>query len=240
MEHARIPRPGDIYRHYKDKLYQIIALAEHTESNELLVVYQALYGDFRTYARPLESFISPLDGEKYPEARQKYRFELVRAAEKIADMLSEEDRASEAEGPDRGTAAAIAEAAAYTAPPEAEDRVVQGVKAGRAAELAEKVESLEKLEKTSSRLQPNAGQDGRQVPTNEQAGAVLLKFLEADSYSEKLDVVYSGKKNITDRIINDMAVALDCTIEDGPLEKRIDSLISCLQALSRFEKKRLR
>ena len=65
-----------IYKHFKGDYYLVEDVALHCEDETEYVIYRKLYGDCGLWIRPKDMFLSEVDHEKYPEVKQKYRFEL--------------------------------------------------------------------------------------------------------------------------------------------------------------------
>lgn len=88
----RIPKKGEIYRHFKGNLYEVIIIARDSETLEEKVVYKEVDGD-SAYVRSLPMFVSLVDKEKYPNATQEFRFELLSnetaEKEKVSESVEE-------------------------------------------------------------------------------------------------------------------------------------------------------
>ena len=191
------------------------AVAEHTETGEQLVIYQALYGDFKIYARPLSMFISRVDRTKYPDAEQEFRFELQgpEADRQWAETGPKEGQPEMTAGPgSREAAHGIGMAGAGAAVGDTGTTDGAGAEDGAGARTAS---------------------DGELDP-------LVLEFLDADSYEERLNILAGLHHRITDEMITTMAIASDIEIDDGDIEERYESLRTCLLTLERYECNRLR
>lgn len=196
MKEREIPKSGEFYRHFKMKYYQIITVATHTETREQMVIYQALYDDFGTYARPLSMFMSKVDFEKYPDAVQTYRFERVERPCVSVESLERVQRTVEEE---------------KTKDARAEQPVL-----------------FEEKKVSEEKKKPDAKEEYVMDPEVE-------RFLDAETYKEKLNILMSLRNDITDKQLHDMAITLDVTIEDGDMEDKFMSLVNCLKTMARFE-----
>ncbi|MBE5883675.1 MAG: DUF1653 domain-containing protein [Lachnospiraceae bacterium] len=187
-----IPQPHEIYKHFKGNLYQIVAIAEHSETGEDMVVYQALYEDFKIYVRPLEMFTSRVDKDKYPDVQQEYRFE--------RQSLS--------------GSAAIVQTNQQTKPQAVQSR-----------EDERSMEQTTQEEHTQEELALDP---------------MVLEFLDADSYEQRLNILAGLQHRITDDMLTTMAIACDVELGDDSTEQRFDSLKNCLLTLEKYECNRLR
>lgn len=191
------PVPQQIYRHFKGNLYRIVTLARHSETNEELVVYQALYGSCQVYARPLDMFMERVDKTKYPDAAQEYRFELMQDLIQVPAQEQKEKILPEAE----------------------------------------------KKPETAVQPQPEGQSDMAAQPQEQEElniDPLVLEFLDADSYEERLNILAALRHRITDEMINTMAVSVDLEIKQGDIQERYEELKNCLLTLERFECNRLR
>lgn len=189
--------PGQIYKHFKNKMYQIMAVAIHSETGERLVIYQQLYGEFEIYARPYEMFVSEVDHVKYPEVKQTYRFELVK------DIRS------------------------------------QSVTSEEAVQLNDR-NSSEPFDGNGMTYNINDSEDDGYNMEEDCVNPYLIRFLEADTYEEKRNILVRVKGEITDRLIDDIAASMDVTVEKGTIDERFASLLACVDTMAKFEVNRLR
>ncbi|MEE1314432.1 MAG: DUF1653 domain-containing protein [Faecalimonas sp.] len=83
---GRIPKKGEVYRHFKGNLYEIVILARDSETLEEKVVYKEVDGE-AAYVRPLAMFLSPVDRMKYPNASQELRFERVEEVKPTEEVI---------------------------------------------------------------------------------------------------------------------------------------------------------
>lgn len=200
MAERFMPRAQEIYRHFKGNLYQVQAVAEHTETGEQLVIYQALYGDFKVYARPLDMFTGLVDREKYPDADQVFRFQL--------------------QGPEAGR------------------QTAQNRDNPATISLSE-MESAGERENADA---PNLTAEGvsEMWETEEPAiDPLVLEFLDARTYEQRLNVLAALHHRITNEMITTMSLCCDIEVEGDDVEQRYEELKQCLMMKERFEIKRL-
>jgi len=228
----RTPRPQEIYRHFKGRLYQVLTLARHSETGEVLVVYQALYGDYAVFARPLSMFCSEVDAVKYPGAMQKERFQLWKGSEEAHALFagespvtgSRETRAKQTEG-ERQTRGKQPE----------EDRETRG--------------KQPEEDRQTRAMQPDGIFSQKEKPAEPSVQAAeeevqldprLLRFLDANRMEEKMEILDSMQGDVTDEMIDIMAISLDTEIVSGEASERIAALRETIQMRLRFESSRLR
>ena len=235
MGQTRKPEVGDIYRHFKDKLYEIITVAIHSETEEEMVVYRQMYGNLDTYVRPLSMFLSEVDHNKYPEVKQKYRFE------KIGALRLEEDETDSVRKltmtPKEEHVKRVLEKITISKEEMVSDKVEKHAKTSEtileATEVidANRTETLKEESEVSAELHEPENAESEMTP----AIKVLMDFLDARTYGEKLKILDEINCELDHKIINNMAISMDIVIDEGTIEERLAELHECIHTKVRYE-----
>lgn len=229
----RMPQPGDIYQHFKGNLYRVVTMAKHSETGEELVVYQALYGGFEVYARPLTLFTGKVDAARYPQSAGQDRFVLIPLASgpvMAQGFGGAADRAvpQATDGAANQAVLQATDGVANQTVPQAADGGQQNLAAQRPGEA----------------ILPAAGQQEKRAQSGEEEAFVLdpllASFLDAESYEEKLEVFRAMRGRADADMLNTVAVSLDLELPGGTLEEQYETLKNCLLTLERYECNRLR
>lgn len=218
-----IPKANQIYRHFKGNLYRIITVATHTETEEKLVIYQALYGEYKVYARPLSMFISEVDKEKYPDAVQKMRFELV---EQIVEAVEKT--------PNAETNTVTEQIKSIETDTALEQ--VQNIETDTAMEQAKNIETDTATQQIQSVEADNFQEQAEESVTID---PLLEAYLDTDSYREKLNILHGLQHRITEHMLNTMAIVIDFELPEGDIQTKYDALNDCLLTKEKYECNRI-
>ncbi|MBQ7065842.1 MAG: DUF1653 domain-containing protein [Lachnospiraceae bacterium] len=202
------PKPYEIYKHFKGNKYQIITLAKDSETGEEMVVYQALYGDYQMYVRPLSMFLSLVDEKKYPEKKGEYRFTKIDGTEENVENIGNTESFNT-----------------------------------QIKETELKTKETQPSQAETSEISNNETQTEDNIEDNRLENFVdpmVLDFLDADTYEERLNILAALHHRITDEMINTMAIAVDVEIDEGPVEERYEELKHCLITFQKYQCSRLR
>ena len=211
-------RQGQFYRHFKGGLYQVMAIATHSETKEKMVVYQALYGDYGIYVRPYDMFASEVDHEKYPQIKQVYRFTQVHPEEENARVevesvpdLTNVD-SEQLEIPDLEEV----ENVQPTKIPVQEPDPIE-----MSAQESQSVEAL--AEKSAQKSQA----DG--------INPILLEFLDVETLEEKMHIMTFYRNQMDEALLNSIAISLDLVVDKKGLQETYDEIMNCLSMMKHFE-----
>ena len=208
------PLPEEFYRHFKGKLYQIKCIALHSETGESMVIYQAMYGTYKIYARPLAMFMEEVDHVKYPDVTQKYRFEKV-------ELVDAQEKSCVSQGAEISENQKRVEVS-YNS---------QGTETLGKSQGVETLGTLKEVETLSA----TEATDPSEIPLDPK----ILEFLDARTYDEKLTILSSIHHRLTDDMIDIMSTATDIEVKPGSIEERYEEFKSCLVTMQHFECNRL-
>lgn len=258
-----IPKTGELYKDFADKVYQVVAVAVHAETGEQIVVYQAMSGDYGIYARSLQQFMG--DDNRHPlfqkiermgyqaGSAEEFGTDWQFAEDQQGNMMhvkaesesvlgSEQRPANDGKQEQRPGFISRIEARPRTQSPAESKRALRQSASETSGEGSYYYEKRRRqMEEREQRREMFRKTDRHESATEElRANPCLMKFLEADTYEEKFHVLNEIQNDMTDRLIDDIAVVLDVVIPEGALNDRFHQLRNIILTRQKYETNRFR
>lgn len=308
-----IPKTGELYKDFTNKVYQVVAVAVYAETGEQIVVYQAMSGDYGVYARSLQQFTGedhrqPLfqkierpgsqpgkgntekaqagylsgntkeaqtgylsgnteeigigsqsgnaqevqtgskpgntggfpAGRQLTEAQQGNRMHLKTGEESVYRPVRQSGNSRRQEQ-QPGFVSKIESRPRTQSPAESKRVLRQSVAEASGEEAYYYEKRRRQMEEREQRREMFRKSERHESATEElRANPCLIKFLEADTYEEKFQVLNEIQNDMTDRLIDDIAVVLDVVIPEGALNDRFYQLRNIILTRQKYETNRFR
>ena len=239
-----IPKPGERYRHFKNKEYQILAVATHSETGEKMVVYQALYGEYGVWVRPLSMFMEEVDRIKYPEAAQQYRFERIAAGPWESQERQGRD-AHEAERRETRTmpgSGRIAPERKIWRGEQTETGKAHVNRVTNSANTARTVRTAHAANEGVRRSEPvDMGSRSWDASQEEpELHPLVAEFLDQETTKGKLEVLQRMSGKVAKRDLDSLCFCLDMNPVGGSVEEELDAIRQCIRMQQRYDAPRLR
>ena len=236
VDNRKNPKAGEVYRHFKGNLYEVLGIAAHTETSEKLVVYRDCNNAERVFARPLDMFMSKVDHIKYPFVRAKYRFtleaEAVEVEYVVEEVIAEENEGTEEEAAAEVLADEVEETEVVEEAPVEEEVVSAPV------EQAEEVVEEPVVEGDTEEISAEEiTEPSEEVPALD---PIVEKILDAKEYTEKIEYFELLRNRCDESMLATLAMAMDIQLEEDTLEGKYAQILKTFKMHEKYETSRLR
>lgn len=207
------PKVNEIYRHFKGNMYQIVCIAEDSETGKEQVVYRALYAPYKIYVRELSMFMSRVDKKKYPDVTQVDRFELMIFDDVTQEYVDESYEEAYEEGDDE-----------YF-----EESYEEAYEEANAESYDENKDEIYDDEDVCTPSYTPADKSG--------ISPVLLRFLETEGVNAQIECITEIREQLTPEILTSIEFSIGMEeAQKGDIYERYRGVKNYLQLKQKYER----
>ena len=216
------PVAGEVYRHFKGNLYEVVTIAVHTETSDRLVVYKSVDTPGKVFARPVDMFLSDVDRLRYPFIKAKYRFTLVENEKNDVAKIEKtilEDLKDEIT-PDTNNV---------------EQKPVEEKSDNNNERIVDNNKETQVIENLDTDDTAKYKEDGTLV-----LDPVVEAILDAKEYTKKIENFQLLRGKCTEEMLTMLAISLDVQLTEGTIDDKYAQILQTLRMHEKYESARLR